>query len=353
MSEGALALSSRETIEVTQEQMVLARSTVAKGLDDDQFSLYIYNCKRQGIHPLDGLVIPIVRNDNEAGGKRLTFVSTVDLLRSRAAETNEYAGSDDSEFQYVPPAKNPQESKVTVWRFVQGQKCSFTATARWEEYYPGEKQGFMWRNKPHVMLGKCAEALALRKAFPKQLAGLYIPEELQRETPTTTSRQSETRKQQAPVGDTMCAECRAIGGHLPSCKYRKQTSAAPREADKEPAPPKKQETPTQTLEATDKPANEKMAVMIKTISERHKDEKDKAGKVTGKRSYIVLGVVDPNDNEWDLYVWHKTMQERVAGLGGKTALVEFSSKTSNGRTYCSLETVLEVVGESDANEEAF
>ena len=180
-------------------------------------------------------------------------------------------------------------------------------------------------------------------------------EDLPEETRAEMARQRGGKKAETkpPVGDTMCAECRAIGGHLPSCKYRKQTSDAPQESAKKPSAPKKQGNPSQTVEAPEKPANEKMAVMIKTISERHKDEKDKEGKVTGKRSYIVLGVVDPNNNEWDLYVWHKTMQERVAGLGGKTALVEFSSKTSNGRTYCSLEAVLEVVGESDANEEPF
>ena len=67
---------------------------------------------------------------------------------------------------------------MTVWRFVQGQRCAFAATARWAEYKP-DANDFMWKKMPHTMLAKCAEALALRKGFPKQLAGLYAKEEME------------------------------------------------------------------------------------------------------------------------------------------------------------------------------
>jgi hypothetical protein len=67
---------------------------------------------------------------------------------------------------------------VTVYKMIAGQRCPFTATARWDQYYPGDSQGFMWRKMPHLMLGKCAEGLALRKAFPAELAGAYVKEEM-------------------------------------------------------------------------------------------------------------------------------------------------------------------------------
>lgn len=179
----AIEVVQQDKLAITNEHKELAKKTIAKDLNEAEFSLYLYECNRQGIHPLDRLLIPIKRNDTDAGEKRLTFVTTVDLFRSRAADSGDYAGNEDPTFEYLENAPEPRlpiAATAIVWKMVQGQKCPFTATARWKEYYPGDKQGFMWRSKPHVMLGKCAEALALRKAFPKQLAGLFIPEEMER-----------------------------------------------------------------------------------------------------------------------------------------------------------------------------
>ena len=65
-----------------------------------------------------------------------------------------------------------------MWRLVQGQRVAFTRSARWEEYCPPTGQDHMWRRMPHVMLGKCAEAQALRAGFPRQLHGSYVAEEM-------------------------------------------------------------------------------------------------------------------------------------------------------------------------------
>lgn len=159
--------------ELSRDQLELVKRTVASGATDDELRLFIHDCQRRGVHPLDRLL-----HFTKRGGK-YTPITSIDFMRSRAAETGEYAGNDDPKFKYGDPdAQHPTEATVTVWRLVQGQRCEFTATARWGEYYPGKTLGFMWEKLPHVMLGKVAEALALRKGFPHQLAGLYETSEM-------------------------------------------------------------------------------------------------------------------------------------------------------------------------------
>lgn len=168
---------------VTPEQLDLVRRTVANGATSDELKLYLFDCARQGVHPLDKLL-----HFTKRQGK-YTPITSIDFMRIRAAETGEYAGSGDPEFD--GENMNQQDggaplarfrASVTVWRLVQGTRYPFTATARWSEYKPDAgpsgRGDVMWLKMPYTMLGKCAEALALRKGFPRQLAGLYAKEEL-------------------------------------------------------------------------------------------------------------------------------------------------------------------------------
>lgn len=167
---------------VTADELALIKTTVAVGATDAELKLFLFDCARQGVHPLDRLI-----HFTKRSGK-YTPITSIDFMRIRAAETGEYAGSDDPDFNgYVTDGADgpPHRATVTVWRLVQGQRCSFTATARWAEYKP-EQNDFMWRKMPHTMLGKCAEALALRKGFPRQLAGLYAKEEMEQADSTSS-----------------------------------------------------------------------------------------------------------------------------------------------------------------------
>jgi phage recombination protein Bet len=167
----ALAKVESQSIAVTGDQLDLIRRTVAQGATEDELRLYLYDCQRQGVHPLDKLL-----HFTKRGGKYVPITS-IDLMRTRAADTREHCGSEDPIFE-GEPGKPGFKATVVVHRLTKGKPYPFTASARWEEYYPGEQLGFQWRKMPHTMLGKCAEALALRKAFPRQLASLYANEEM-------------------------------------------------------------------------------------------------------------------------------------------------------------------------------
>jgi len=170
-----MALVPAPTPTITPDQMALITKTVAAGATADELKLYLYDCARHGVHPLDRLI-----HFTKRGGK-YTPVTSIDFMRTRAADSGEMAGSDDPVFHPSVMGSgdtHPLGATVTVYRLTQGQRFAYSATARWSEYKP-DVNDFMWKKMPHTMLGKCAEALALRKGFPKQLAGLYAREEME------------------------------------------------------------------------------------------------------------------------------------------------------------------------------
>lgn len=172
---------------MSKSQIELVKRTVAKGASDDELRLFIQVCKGANLNPFLKQVFLVPRWDSREGKEVRAIQVSIDGFRAIAEESGGYAGNEDALFtgeelvEYGKEKKQvkvPLEAKVTVYKFVEGQRYPFTATARWSEYYPGEKMGFQWHIRPYLMLGKCAEALALRKAFPKLLSGMYASEEL-------------------------------------------------------------------------------------------------------------------------------------------------------------------------------
>ena len=140
----------------------------------EELALFLRVAKSHGLNPLTKEIYATRRKG------KLTFQVGIDGYRIMAERTGGYAGNDGP--RYVEADGHPASASVTVWRIVQGQRVGFTATARWEEYHQTGKDGRpseMWARMPYLMLGKCAEALALRVAFPQALGGLYTTEEMQ------------------------------------------------------------------------------------------------------------------------------------------------------------------------------
>lgn len=156
----------------TQAQVDLIKATVAKGATNDELKLFLYTAARTGLDPLTKQIHFVKRKES------ITIQTGIDGYRAIAERTKELAGIDDAVFD---SEDNPQPKKatVTVYRIVNGQRMAFSASARWTEYFPKPPNDFMWKKMPYLMLAKCAEALALRKAFPNDLSGLYTNEEMQ------------------------------------------------------------------------------------------------------------------------------------------------------------------------------
>ena len=155
---------------ITPDQIALIKSQIAVNATDDELKLFLHVANKSGLDPLARQIYFIKRSG------KMTIMTAIDGFRAIADRTGQYIGSSDPIFEEI--GNNPVKATVTVNKVVAGVVGNFTATARWSEYYPGKSQGFMWDKMPHTMLGKCAEALALRKAFPAQLSGLYTGDEM-------------------------------------------------------------------------------------------------------------------------------------------------------------------------------
>lgn len=194
------------TAGMTREQIDLIKATVARGASDDELKLFLYTANRTQLDPLTKQIHFIKRRVYNSRSQQYEEVGTIqtgiDGYRV-VASRNGLAGIEDAIFDSETEAR-PKKASVTVYRMVDGARVPFTASARWaeyvqekDEYVDSKKTGkkvpaAMWAKMPYLMLAKVAEALALRKAFPNDLSGVYTNEEMAQaetdtEVPTATA----------------------------------------------------------------------------------------------------------------------------------------------------------------------
>lgn len=165
-------------------QIEIMRQTVAKDVPPAEFSVFLEVCKHRQLNPFNREIYAIMRGNSSS--RQMTIQVSIDGFRLLAERSGKYRGQRGPFFcgedgvwkEEWLSNKPPVLAKVGIVRSDFDE--TIWAIARYGSYVQF-KDGIpttMWAKMPDILLAKCAEALAIRKTFPLQVAGLYVHEEM-------------------------------------------------------------------------------------------------------------------------------------------------------------------------------
>lgn len=166
------------SVKFTDEQKRIILQTCCGGASEHDAYALVAIAEAKGLNPILGECYFVERWDGLRNRKVWAVQASIDSLRIKAEQTGLYAGQDEPEFEY-DEHRNLVLVKVRVYR--KDWPRPAVGVARMSEYVQTNRDGTptrFWSKMPHNQLAKCAEALALRKAFPAVLSKLYTPEEM-------------------------------------------------------------------------------------------------------------------------------------------------------------------------------
>jgi phage recombination protein Bet len=168
----------------------------------DAIVMALTYCKSRSLDPFKRPVHIVPMWDSARGAMVETVWPGISELRTTASRTKGYAGCDEAQFgdrvtmtfsgrikekgdwkDAKVDVEFPEWCRITVYRVVDGQRCKFVGPkVSWLETYAtqgaSELPNKMWQERPEGQLEKCAEAAALRRAFPEEIGNELTAEEM-------------------------------------------------------------------------------------------------------------------------------------------------------------------------------
>ncbi|MGK9451421.1 phage recombination protein Bet [Acidithiobacillus caldus] len=188
------SIATVPALEMSEEELIsVLENSIYPGASRESIKMAISYCAAGKLDPLQKPVHIVPMWDSKAKKMRDVILPGIGLYRTQAARSGEYAGVSEPEFgEDVTETIGgvtvtyPKWCKATVKRRLpSGEIVEFSAKEFWKENYAvkgGQEKSIapnaMWAKRPYGQLAKCAEAQALRKAFP-ELGAQPTAEEMQ------------------------------------------------------------------------------------------------------------------------------------------------------------------------------
>ena len=187
------AHSAMPWLAMSEEELIgVLTNSLYPGAASGSIKLVIGYCKAAGLDPMQKPVHIVPMWDGKSKQMRDVVMPGIGLYRTQAARSGEYAGVTEPEFgdditESVGGAQitYPKWCRVTVRRLLpNGTVVDFTAKELWKENYATKGRdsaapNAMWLRRPYAQLAKCAEAQALRKAFPEAVGSQPTADEME------------------------------------------------------------------------------------------------------------------------------------------------------------------------------
>lgn len=183
----------------SRSEISTIKRTVAKSLTDAEFDQFLHMCKATRLDPLRRQIYAIVTNADNPEKRAVAYVTGIDGYRAVAARTGNYRPGKRTfikDESAKDPLSNPEgivSATAISYQYAHGDWFEVEETVWWQEMAPlreiwehNKPTGRFrldpkkrnWHTMPGIMLMKCAEAQALRRAWPEDFAGLYAEDEI-------------------------------------------------------------------------------------------------------------------------------------------------------------------------------